>query len=125
MGKINKSDFSTKRPKLEWEDLEEEVAVLVCMEAEQLDIDGRPSIVLSFEGTDKVLWPSPGDIGTLIDKLGDDTDEWIGQSVPVAKVTRKFKGESFKKVAIVEAEEWADYVKPKRTIKTVKGGKKR
>jgi len=134
MAKINKGDFTSKRPVLTQDDLEEQVAVLTISNAEVIDVPDdeaeggtRKSIVLSFEEAgEKVLWPSSGDITTIIDKLGDDTDEWVGTKLPVEKVTRKFKGVGYKKVGVLSAEEWDTYIKPKRTpLKVAKGGKKR
>ena len=118
MAKVNKSQFTSKHPKLEQDDLEKDAAVLTIESADVITVEDdeqesgeRTSIVLSFKETeDKVMWPNPSEIGVLIDKLGDDTDKWVGKQVPVEKVTRKFKGRSYPKIGIVEADEWDGYL---------------
>lgn len=125
--KVNKEQFTNRRPKLEQEHLEEDATILTIAEVDVIKLDDREAIVLAFEETgDYVLWPNKTGIITLIDKLGDDTDEWIGQKVPVMKVTETYKGESFDKVAVAKLDEWDNIIKPKRApLKAVKGGKKR
>lgn len=120
--RINKGDFSNRRPKLEQEHLTDDVAILTIAEADVLTVEERQAIVLSFEETgDHVLWPNGTEVNILIDFIGDDTDEWIGKRVAVEKVTRTYKGQAFDKVAI--AEDQAAYVKPKKSAASV--GKKR
>lgn len=132
--KVNKEQFTNRRPKLEQEHLDEDAAILTITEVDVINVKDdtaeggeRAAIVLAFEETGEyVLWPNRTGISTLIDHLGDDTDEWVGQKVPVVKVTETFKGKSFDKVAIAKPEDWDTILKPKRTpLKAVKGGKKR
>ena len=127
--KVNIKDFGNKRPKLEQEHLEDDVAILTITEAEVLTVDAggdeeRQSIVLAFKETgDYVLWPNATEIRTLIEKLGDDTDEWTGQRVPVEKVTRSYRGKKFDKVGVVDAAEWDQYL-GKKKVSAVKGKKR-
>lgn len=124
MGKIHGSSFGTKRAKLEVSDLTEEVATLTLEDAEEIDIDDpsvaggvRKALLLSFRETDKVLWLNRTMVETLITKLGDDTDLWAGKTIPVEKVQTTFKGKVFHKVAVCAADDWDEYIAPKKAAK--------
>lgn len=122
--KINKGDFSGKRPKLEQDHLEDDVAILTVASAEVVTVPEtateaeRKSVVLSFEETGElVFWPTNKEVGQLIDRLGDDTDSWVGRKVPIEKVTRTYMGKSFAKVGVVGDDEWDVYMKPAKAAK--------
>ena len=122
--KINKGDFSGKRPKLEQDHLEDDVAILTVASVEVVTVPEtateaeRKSVVLSFEETGElVFWPTNKEVGQLIDRLGDDTDSWVGRKVPIEKVTRTYMGKSFAKVGVVGDDEWDVYMKPAKAAK--------
>ena len=123
MSKVNLKDYGTKSEKITIEDLEQDVAILTLDTVDEVDVDDeesatgkRRSMVLSFvELAGKVLWPNRTQIATLIAKLGDDSDNWIGAKVPVEKARVPFKGKMFDKVRIVAAPEWDQYLKPSKS----------
>lgn len=125
MSKVNLKDYGTKREKIGIEDLEKDVAILTLATVDEVDVEDeeqesgiRRSMVLSFEEIpNKVLWPNRTQIAALVIKLGDDTDHWIGEKVPVEKARVPFKGKMFDKVRIVAAVEWEQYLKSSKKRK--------
>lgn len=125
MSKVNLKDYGTKREKIGIEDLEKDVAVLTLATVDEVDVEDeeqesglRKSMVLSFdEIPNKVLWPNRTQIAALVIKLGDDTDHWIGEKVPVEKARVPFKGKMFDKVRVVAAAEWEQYLKSSKKRK--------
>ncbi len=131
MGRISADDFGSSTPKLTPDDLEADVAILTVADFETVDVDDdnaeggkRKSATLTFEETeDRVLWLNKGMIEALIERLGDNTDKWKGQKVPVEKYTARFRGKSYPKVRVMMAEEWDDVLAPKAR-RTAKRGKR-
>lgn len=113
MGKIDASRFGSATPKLTPDDIEE-AAILTIATFEEADVDDdeapggkRHSANLTFEETgDKVLWLNKGMVETLIEQLGDDTDTWTGQKIPVESATVKFRGRDHHKVRVMESSQW-------------------
>jgi hypothetical protein len=111
VGKINPTDFGTSRPKLTQTDFDGDFIILTIAAAEEVTVEDdekesgeRKSLVLTFQETgDKSLWLNVTMIKTLIAEIGDDTDKWAGQKVPVEKYTGSFKGKKFEKVGIMES----------------------
>lgn len=133
MGRISADDFGSSTPKLTPDDLEADVAILTVADFETVDVDDdnaeggkRKSATLTFEETDdRVLWLNKGMVEALIERLGDNTDKWKGQKVPVEKYTARFRGKSYPKVRVMMAEEWDDVLTPSRSKgKTAKRGKR-
>lgn len=127
--KINATDFGTSRPKLTQDDFDGDYVILTIAKVETVEVDDdeqesgkRKSLVLQFQETgDKSLWLNVTMIKSLIAELGDDTDKWAGQKVPVEKYTGTFKGRDFKKVGVMVSDDWADAfkeLKVKRTAST-------
>lgn len=114
MGKINTQDFGTSTPKLEQDDLEGDAAILTVTAFEMVEVDDdemeggkRKTGTLTFEETgDKVLWLNKGMVETLVEQLGDESDEWVGAKVPVEKYTARYRGQKYAKVRVVPSEEW-------------------
>lgn len=113
MGKVNADKFGSAAPKLTPDDIEEG-AILTITAFEEADIDDeekedgtRHSAHLQFTETgDKVLWLNKSMIEALIEQLGDETDDWMGQKIPVESYTAKFRGRDFKKVGVMPADKW-------------------
>lgn len=115
MGKINASDFGSSRPKLTQEDIEEGDYTLltiatvdtVSVSDDEKESGERKSLVLTFKETgDKALWLNVTMIKSLIAEIGDDTDKWPGEQVPVEKYTGKFMNKEFEKVGIMASADW-------------------
>ena len=119
MAKLNSSNYNPARPKLTPEMLEGTAAILTVTNAEEIDItdpnrkDGfRKALAVNFEETgEATMWPNATMSQTLIQMLGDDTDEWIGKLVPVEARHVRWGGEVHHKVCIIEAREWKDAFK--------------
>lgn len=131
MTKINAGDFGPARGKITPSDLEADIALLTIASAEIIDVrddeaesGSRRSLCLNFEETgDKALWPNKSNIDTLTLMLGDETDGWLGKVIPVEKANVPYRGQTYYKVRIMDAEEWAEVFKeagmryPYKTVK--------
>lgn len=119
---INPDDFGKSAPKITQDDLEGDVAILTIAAYDEIELDDpeqesgkRKSATLRFSETgDKVLWLNKNQIESLVERLGDKPDAWAGERCPVEKVRTQFRGKSFDKVAVVHADEWDGYLKPKK-----------
>ncbi len=134
MSKVDSSEFGSARPKIEWDDLEEDVAVvkLVGVERGEVDDADKPSgkratlMLITEELGDKVLYLNKTQIDYLIAGLGsDDTDDWVGQQIPIERKRVPFGKESHKKVWVVHDSDWAEYMKPKRRAPAKKTAKRK
>jgi hypothetical protein len=128
MTKITREEFGAGRPKLSPEDLDRPSMVLVIAAAEPIHVedddapDGkRKVLVLRFEETgEKAMYLNKGMIDALLGQFGPETDDWIGQRVPVQRHTAVFRGAHYPKVRIPPLEEWADLLGPKTTTRSSK-----
>lgn len=126
--KIKKERYGNAKPKIEQDDIEGgDYAVLTIASVEEQKVtadDGeRTSLVLTTEELgDKVHWLNQTQIGYLIEKLGDDSEDWVGQRVPFVKTTSTMGSRSFKKVWIAAPGEWDDLLgtrkRPVRAVRT-------
>jgi hypothetical protein len=114
MGKINPADFGSSTPKLGPDDLEGDAAMLTIATFETVEVDDeeaeggkRNAATLTFKETDdKVLWLNKGMVESLVEQLGDDSDNWIGRVIPVEKYVARYRGQKYNKVRVVPSEEW-------------------
>lgn len=107
-----------------------DVAVLTIEQAATgvtTKIGRRPgALTFSDAPTDKrdnrpyVLWLVKSDVRTLVAKLGDDTDRWEGQRVPLALVTvqNPETGQDVQKYQVADPDDWADIFKSYDTVAT-------
>jgi len=111
----NTEQYGSKSTKLAPEHLEGDVAILTIATVEQTEVEDeaaeggkRPTILLTFEetGEDRVLWLNRGMIESLVERLGDETDGWTGQKIPVEKYTARYRGKSYDKVGVSPAASW-------------------
>lgn len=134
--KVDAEGFGSSAPKITPDDLEEDAAILTVTKYDEVMVDDknakggkRKSATLMFEETaDKVLWLNKGMIETLIEQLGGDADDWIGQKIPVEKHIAKFGNDKFPKVRVMPSEEWDKAFKEagvRRRSPATSGGKKR
>lgn len=118
MSKVNPDAFGHTRPRLEPDDLEEDVAVLTIAEYEEIEVDDastesgkRMSALLTFEETgEKVVWLNKTAITALVEYYGDDSDQWLGQPCPVESVRGTAFGKAYHKVNVVPQDAWPEYV---------------
>jgi hypothetical protein len=120
MRKIDLADFGSSSQKLQQEDLKGDFAILTIASLEPRTVPDREAkggqrsvLLLRFEETgDKALWLNwVTEIKMVMAQFGDDYDAWEGQKLPVERVTREYKGQQFKKVAIADAAKWGDMFK--------------
>lgn len=134
--KVRQEKYGNRSPKLTPDDLDGDFAVLtIAAFAEETftDEEGeRVTPCLEFqEMGDKRLWVNGTQVGYLVERLGDETDAWKGQQVPVEKHVSVFRGKRYNKLWIAAPEEWDTMlaqagVKPRRATKgKVKGKVKR
>lgn len=140
---FNPKGLGGAAPKVEWADLEDDVAVLTVASFEESDIEDaeksggmRHTAFLTFaELGEKRLYLGVRQGEALVHHFGDDPHAWIGKQVPVEKLKRKFGNNTFEKVVVIEdPDEWENYVavSKRRTPRTpvparatVKGSRKR
>jgi hypothetical protein len=111
--KVRTEDFGSSRPKLEPNDIEE-AAIVTVAGYEQGEVDDperdsgkRITGCVWFEETgDKVIWLNKGMMDTLVEKLGDETDHWVGKQIPIERHTATYGNKKFPKVHIIPAEGW-------------------
>lgn len=118
MAKVNADKYGTRSDKLTVDDLEGDAAVLTVDsfgEKTFTDIAGttrtqKVTPFLTFRETgDKVLWLNSTQVGYLIERLGDDTDDWMGKPIPVERHEYKsFNGEEGVNLWVSPPERWDD-----------------
>lgn len=113
MGKVDPNRFGSSAPKLTPDDIEDAAILTITaydeaeVEDEESETGKRLSANLTFEETgEKVLWLNKGMVETLVEQLGDDSDDWVGSQIPVESYTAVFKGKKFPKVRVMPSEEW-------------------
>jgi len=135
MAKANPDKLGTSRPKIKPDDLEDEVALVTVATYDDPEVEDsesesgtRYAPYLTFEELgDKVLWLNKTQMVTMIEKMGDETDNWIGAIIPIEAVKKSFGTKTFHKVVVMEdPNEWDqyDWSKPRRRSKTAKTAKK-
>lgn len=126
MAQINISDYTTSRAKLTPEDLDGETAILTIAAVETITVgedpkDQQEKLLLLFEEyEEQPLWLNVTQIKTLIDRLGADADDWIGEKVPVESHVALYRGQEYPKVRVVPAERWDAVLKPSSRPRTAK-----
>lgn len=111
---VNSDSYNPNRAKVEPSDLEGTAALLVIVNADEIDINDpsrvegfRKAVVLQFEEpAGKALWPNATMTQTLIQMLGNDLDEWTGKIVPVEARNVRFGRDTYYKVCVIESREW-------------------
>ena len=108
-------------------------AVLTIAEAETgIDIGDRVAARLAFKefpGVDH--WLAFTSIKTLVKKLGDDDEGWVGKKVPLirVRVNNPRTGEKVVKLHVADTEDWgpilAEAKKQTRSAKNTGSGKKK
>ncbi len=61
---------------------------------------------------DHILFLNGSDLREVVEKLGDETDEWLGKLVVLELVERTYEGRKFPKYAVAPAAEWNDVLRP-------------
>lgn len=116
MSKVKPEKFGKSRPKVTPDDLEggDYLVLTIAKFGEEVFTDGetggtpRPTAYLEFKETgDKVLWLGVTQVRYLVERLGDESDDWIGEKCPVEIVTPTFAGKMQPpKCWVAEPKEW-------------------
>lgn len=115
MGKVSPDRYrgDASSPPLEPEVLGSGVnaAVLTIHDFREAEIGDRVAPLLEIaEYPDYAFWLNVRDVRTLIEKFGDETEEWIGQQVPVVRQrvqdpsTKEYK----EKLHVARASAWQE-----------------
>lgn len=106
-----------KREKLTADSLDhaERVAIRI-LNAGAFDRNGEGGAltywISSTTPPDHILFLAGGDLRHMVERLGDETDRWLGQRVVLELVKRRYKGQTYQKYAIAPAAEWDDVLRP-------------
>lgn len=120
MAKVNPGEHGggEQRPKLVPAVLDNSDGAVLTIKEARTGVptgDGRKAALLTFkevplddEEREHVLWLNKTDLTILVDKLGDDDEEWVGQRVPVVKVraSNPQTGGYVMKYHIAPADDW-------------------
>lgn len=134
--KVQSAKYGNAKPKIEQDDIEGgDAGVFTIAAVEEQKVTGddgeRLSLVLITEELgDKLHWLNVTQINYLVARLGDDTEAWIGEKVPLVKTTTHYAGKAFKKVWVADPAEWdeifeqAGVTRKRRAVRTVATTKK-
>lgn len=64
------------------------------------------------EPPDYILFLTSGDLREMVERLGDETDDWLGKRVVLELVNRSYQGRPYEKYAVAPATEWDDVLRP-------------
>lgn len=104
--------YGEMREKLGPDDVDGKVAPLTCATAERKNFapNGQGEeykIVLTFEEfPEKELVVNATSYKTLVAKLGDDEDAWVGKTIVLAPTTTTYGGKSYEKLHVASPERW-------------------
>lgn len=131
MARVKPDDYGKSRPKVEWDDMEDEVSLVVIATVETGEDDRddppRPFVLLTFEETgDSVLFLSKTQIEYLIEGLDtDESDDWVGKQIPIERVKKQYGKKTFKKVWVAPPKDWAGYGVGKKRTRQPRGRPKK
>lgn len=113
--KINPQEYGGKgerKPPLTPEVLgDADVAVLTisAVRAGIVTADGRKTAVVEFEEKpDYVYWLNKTNLANLVERFGDDTDDWVGERIPLVRVrvNNPSTGRLTTKYHVADPEDW-------------------
>lgn len=114
MGRITPREFGAARPKLVPEDLTSTPCLLTVESVERVEVPDeqaitgtRPALTVTFtEHPERPLWLNVSQIETLVQRLGDNDERWVGATVPVEAHVAEYRGQRFPKVRVVPEDRW-------------------
>jgi hypothetical protein len=134
--KVQKEKYGNAKPKIEQDDIEGgDAGVFTIAAVEEQKVSGDDGerislVIITEELGDKLHWLNVTQIGYLIARLGDNTEDWIGEKFPLVKTTTHYAGKPFKKVWVAADAEWDEIFEAagvssrkrvaRRTVKAVK-----
>lgn len=104
MAKINPENYRQASDTVNAEDIDDAAIVRITEfnDGERKDKEGMWALVKFEETGDKIMWLTDAAIETLVEKFGDDSDDWIGKQIPIEKYDTK----NGPRVRIMASEEW-------------------
>lgn len=108
MAKVNPDEHKRNRPKVTLADLEgAEAMALTVATAEILDMEDRRVMAVTFEETgDKVHFPNATSLGYIVERLGDESDDWIGHYLPLVRHQGTYNGKTYDNLQVAAPELW-------------------
>jgi hypothetical protein len=113
MSRVNLADYGKpQRQKLSPDDIPANECVLTIATAAEVTVgseNGRPlkRIVVSFKETEnRALWLNYTQVSTLVERIGDELNAWVGKRVPVQRHVAEYEGAEYPKVRIVPTSTW-------------------
>lgn len=109
--RVNAADYGQSRPKLGVEQLDgaDSMVLIVSAVDPEVIFEERKRCVLTFaEFPELAYWVNVTGLKALIERLGDDVDNWIGKKVPLirARTNNPQTKQSTTVLWVAPAEEW-------------------
>lgn len=122
MGKIDLEKYKQSSDIVSPDDIEGNAIVTIAEfnDGERKDKEGMWALLKFEELEDKIMWLNDAALETLVEKFGDDTDDWIGEQIPIETYSTK-NGE---RVRIMASEEWEQAFKDAGVSRSAKNKKK-
>jgi len=129
--RVKQERYGSSRPKLERDDLDGDVGVLTIAgfdESKFKDEEGeKVTPFLWFEEMgEKVHFLNKTQVGYVIERLGEESDDWVGERIPIEKITTTYNGKRFEKLWVSPPEKWDEYLgtrKRRAKVPTAKRGR--
>ncbi len=61
---------------------------------------------------DHIMFLNGADLREVVERLGDETDNWRGKTVVLELVNRTYNGRAYEKYVVAPAAEWDDVLRP-------------
>lgn len=110
MAIINRNTFGgDRKPALKPDHVAGDATVVTIRRADAPKVGGGTRVVLEFdEYPDHAFWLNQTKLDYVMSKLGNDTDKWIGQRVPLEKimVNNPQSGEDTECLYVAPPQEW-------------------
>ena len=106
-----------KRPKLTPESLDRMARVAVrVLDAGAFEKTDGPGTFVFWISThtppDHILFLNGADLREVVERLGDESDDWRGKTVVLELVNRTYNGKPYEKYVVAPAVEWDDVLRP-------------
>ena len=127
--KVDTKNYGKSREKLTLDDLDGgDTIVLTCASVEDVTFDDngkeRKSLVMTFEESgEKSYWPNKTSTGYLVEAISAESDEWIGQRIPLEAVHGDYQGKPYDSLWVAAPERWASILKATKPVKRGKSAR--
>jgi hypothetical protein len=77
---------------------------LKVFEVKSVEVRDKKKMVMGFDGVDKALIVNKTNRMVMVEKFGDETDDWIGQTVKIEITKRMYQGKPLPGILLVPQE---------------------